>query len=114
MIKDQLNFFYSTLRSVFDIMAIRIKEEAKKNTYLSNDIARLVKDLEYLKKVNDDFSVKLKESRSLSRMTSLRQTYNSTASHESTQRSSNTNALMNANFAPEGSTQRTEFYANED
>lgn len=77
LIIDQLNFFYSTSRNVFEIMAIRIREEGKKNSYLSNDVRRLLRDLEHLKKVNDDFSIRLKESRSLSKMTSMRQTYDS-------------------------------------
>ena len=111
LILDQVNFFYNTSRSVFEIMAIRIREEAKKNTYLSNDVRRLVRDLEHLKKVNDDFSIRLKESRSLSKMTSMRQTYDSIGnqSAQTTHRSSNTNILMNANYIPEESTQRSEF-----
>ena len=111
LILDQLNFFYSTTRSVFEIMAIRIREEGKKNSYLSNDVRRLIRDLEHLKKVNDDFSIRLKESRSLSKMTSLRQTFDSNGNQslQTTHRSSNTNILMNANYIPEESTQRSEF-----
>jgi hypothetical protein len=73
-ILQSVGFFYTNVRSVLDIMGVRIREEGKKNLYLINDVSRLTRDLEHLKKINDDFSVRLKESRSMSKMTTLHNT----------------------------------------
>lgn len=67
-----MGFFYSNIRSIVNIMSVRIREEGKKNYYLVNDVQRLNRDLKHLKKINEDFSVKLKESRSLSQMATLK------------------------------------------
>jgi hypothetical protein len=85
---------------VVEIMSGRIKEEGKKNHYLVNDVDRLTRDLEHLKKINEDFSVKLKESRSLSKMTTLKNTIDPTnfESQNHTQRTNNTQFLMNAHI----------------
>lgn len=103
LIKEQVGFFYSNIRSIVEIMSVRIREEGKKNFYLVNDVTRLNRDLEHLKKVNDDFSVRLKESRSLSKMTSLRNTYDLTnfESHNisDTHLTQNTDFLIGAHIS---------------
>lgn len=109
-ILQQVCFFYSNIRSVVDIMSVRIREEGKKNNYLINDVSRLTRDLEHLKKINEDFSVRLKESRSLSRMASLQNTVDPThfeSQISNTHRTHNTQFLMNANHMPQEVTQRT-------
>jgi hypothetical protein len=108
---EQVRFFYSNIRNVLDIMGVRIREEGKKNLYLVNDVTRLNRDIEHLKKVNEEFSVKLRDSRALSKMTSLRATIdpqNFDSIPHNTQRTQNTQFLMNANLAPQEVTQRTE------
>ena len=97
---EQVRFFYSSLWNVLEILSVRVREEGKKNIYLVNDVSRLTRDLEHLKKINDDFGVRLKESRCLSMMSTLKSNIENDGFESepgSTQRSDTTQFLINAN-----------------
>ena len=70
-ILEEVKYYHSALSSVMELLVIRIREEAKKSKYLDKDVTRLKKDLEYLKKINDELPIKARSQKSLSKMTTL-------------------------------------------
>lgn len=54
-----------------NVLVIRLREEEKKNKYMMKDVDRLKNDIQKLQKINEDFSIKLRSQKSLSRMTGV-------------------------------------------
>lgn len=66
---QDFNYYQTSIAGLTDTLVIRLTAEGKKNFCLEKDIVRLSRNLEYLQKINDDFSVRLgSHSQSISRL----------------------------------------------
>lgn len=53
---QEMGYFRNQVASLTEVLAIRIRVEAKKNKYYEKDISRLKKDVQYLVKINEEFT----------------------------------------------------------
>ena len=54
-IKNQLKFFKKSIKGIFEMMVIRLKDEVKQSSYYKREFKRLNKDVNYLERINKEF-----------------------------------------------------------
>lgn len=59
---QEMGYFRNSVASMTDVLAIRIREESKKSKYYEKDISRLKKDIHYLQRINEEFSIRADKS----------------------------------------------------
>jgi len=65
---EEFKCYQIWVMGMVDIMAIRIKEEGKKNKFFEKEVNRLKMDISVLKQINQEFSIKLNSQKSLSHL----------------------------------------------
>jgi hypothetical protein len=77
-IQHDIKHYKNSIKSIFELLAIRLNEEGKKATFYKSEIKRLKKNVDRLEKIHNDydFGVKARNAGSASRQNTSSLTYN--------------------------------------
>ena len=65
---EEFKYYQNWVLGMIDVMAIRIREEGKKNKFFEKEVKRLKQDINVLKQINQEFSLKLNSQNSISQL----------------------------------------------